>query len=133
MSDNNNGILMESQRPSRTTTGRAILLISNQMVVQLISDAQLPTLDGGNSSDTKVPQLSTRKERSLKFKEELIKKIETLVSILKRTPSINNSTLSMLMNGRVNQPRENSMIDLDSMLREISTSSQHFQIRDTSI
>jgi hypothetical protein len=123
---------MESQRPSRTTTGNLILLISNLTVDQLISDAQLPTQDGGNSSDTKVPQLSTRKERSLKFKEELIKKIEILVSTLKRTPSINNSTLSMLMNGRVNQPRENSMIDLDSMLREISTSSQHSQKEDTS-
>jgi hypothetical protein len=133
MSDNNNGILMEFQRPLRTTTGSHTQLISNQTVDHPISDVQLPIQDGGNSSDTKVPQLSTRKVKSLRFKEELMQKIETLVSTLKRMPSINNLTSSMLINGRVSQPRDNSMIDLDSMLRETSTSFQHFQIIDTLI
>jgi hypothetical protein len=53
----NSGILMEFQRPLRTTTGSHIHLISSQTVVHPISDALLPTQDGGNSSDTKVPQL----------------------------------------------------------------------------
>jgi hypothetical protein len=45
---------MRSQRPSRITTGSLTHLTSNQMVVQAISDVQLPTQDGGNSSNMKV-------------------------------------------------------------------------------
>jgi hypothetical protein len=59
----NNGTSMRSQRPSRTTTGRATHSISNLMEDLQMLDALLLTQDGGNSSDIKVPQLSTREER----------------------------------------------------------------------
>jgi hypothetical protein len=91
----NNGISMKSPRLSRITTGSHIPLISNLMVAQTTLDAQPLTQDGGKCSDTKVPQLSTRKERFWKFKEELTKKTETLVSILNPTKSTNNGTLFM--------------------------------------
>jgi hypothetical protein len=83
-------------------------------------DAQLLTLDGGNYSDTKELQLSTREERSWKSKVTLILNKEILESTLKRMASINNGTLSMLMNGRENQVKENSMKTSDSTLKEIS-------------
>jgi hypothetical protein len=102
----NNGTSMRSQRPSRTTTGRAIHLISNPMVDQPMSDAQLPTQDGGKCSDTKVPQSSMREERSWKFKETSIKRTETLVSTSNKMDFGNNGTLFMLMNGKENQERE---------------------------
>jgi len=50
--------------------------------------------------------LLMREERFWKFKVVSTKKTETLVSTLSKTKFINNGTLSMLMNGRVNQPRE---------------------------
>jgi len=109
MSEPNNGTSMKSLRLSRTTTGRLTHLISNPTEDQAISDALLPTQDGGRCSDTKVPQLSTRKERSWKSKAMLILKTETLVSIDNKMVSGNNGTLSTLMNGRENQERENSM------------------------
>lgn len=124
---------MESQRPSRTITGRATHWTSKVTEDHQTLDALLLTQDGGSSSDTKVPQLSTRKVRLLKSKVESIKKTETLVSTLKRMPSTNNLISSMLMNGKVSQLRDNSMIYLDSMLRETSTLYQHFQIEDTLI
>jgi hypothetical protein len=85
-----------------------------------MSDAPLPTQDGGRCSDTKVPQLSTRKERSWKSKVMLILKTETLASINNKTVSGNNGTLSTLMNGRENQEKESSMKTSDSMLKETS-------------
>jgi hypothetical protein len=48
-------------------------------VDQAISDVQLPTQDGGNSSDIRVPQLSMKEERLWKSLAMLTKKIETLV------------------------------------------------------
>jgi hypothetical protein len=72
---------MESQRPSRTTTGNLIHLTFNQMVDQPISDVPLPTQDGGKSSEHKVDSLSMREERFLKFKikkKPLMLKTETL-------------------------------------------------------
>jgi hypothetical protein len=48
---------MRSPRPSRTTTGRATHLIYNLTEAQATSDVPLPIQDGGNCSDTKVPQL----------------------------------------------------------------------------
>jgi hypothetical protein len=86
---------MVSPRPSRTTTGNLIHLTSKEMVAHPTSDVLLPTQDGGNSSDTKVPLSSMRKVRLLKFKVELTKRIETLESILKRMLSINNGISSM--------------------------------------
>jgi hypothetical protein len=74
-----NGISMRSQRPSRITTGSLTHLISNPMVDQTTSDVLPPTQDGGNFSDTKVPQLSTKRARSSKSKVVLTLKTETLV------------------------------------------------------
>jgi hypothetical protein len=88
----NNGTSMRSQRPSRTTTGRATHSISNPMVDQPMSDAQPPTQDGGKCSDTKVPQSSMREERSWKFKETSIKRTETLVSTSNKMDFGNNGT-----------------------------------------
>ena len=53
----NNGTSMESQRPSRTTTGSHTHLISNQTVDLAMSDVLPLTQDGGNSSDTKTVSL----------------------------------------------------------------------------
>jgi hypothetical protein len=44
-----------------------------------------------------------------------------------------NGILSMLINGRENQRRVNSMRDSDSMLKETSTLSHNFQTTDTLI
>jgi hypothetical protein len=51
----NNGSSMKSQRLSRITNGSLTHLTSKEMEHQLMSDVLLPTQDGGNSSDTKVP------------------------------------------------------------------------------
>jgi hypothetical protein len=124
---------MKSPRLSRTTTGNLTHLTSNQTVDQLTSDVLLPTQDGGNSSDIKVLKLSTRKVRLLKFKVNLITKTETLLLEIEITKSTNNGILSMLMNGRENQPKVNSTRDSGFMLKEISTLSQLLKIKDTSI
>jgi hypothetical protein len=47
----NNGTSMRSPRPSRTTTGSLTLSISNRTEDHPISDAQLPTQDGGKCLD----------------------------------------------------------------------------------
>jgi len=52
-----NGTSMEFQRPSRTTTGNLIHLISSLMVDPQTLDAQPLTLDGGKCSGIKVHQL----------------------------------------------------------------------------
>jgi len=131
--DNNSGSSMRSQRPSRTTTGSLTHLISNPMEDQPISDVQLPTQDGGNFSDTKEPQLSMRKERSLKSKVELTTKTEILESTLKRMPFTNNGISSILMNGKVSQRKENLTKDSECMLKETSILFQLYQIIDTLI
>jgi len=69
---------MESPRLSRVTFGKLIHLIFNPTEVQQISDVQPQIQDGGNSSDTEVLLLSMREEKSLKSKETLIKRTETL-------------------------------------------------------
>jgi hypothetical protein len=76
-----NGTSMESQRPSRTTTGNHTLWTFNQTVDQPISDVPLPTLDGGKSSELRKDSLSMIKERFLRFKikkKPLMLKTETL-------------------------------------------------------
>jgi hypothetical protein len=130
----NNGTSMKFQRPSRTTTGNHTHLTSNQMVTAATSDVLLLTQDGGNYSDTKDLKSSTREERFLKFKVELMLKTETSWLIAKTTKlSTNNGISSMLINGRENQLRDNSIRDSVSTLREISTLSQNFQTTDTLI
>jgi len=98
---------MRSPRPSKTTTGNLTHLISNPTEDQPTSDAQPLTQDGGNSSDIGVPLLSTRKARSLKLSAKLMVKTKTLVSLLKAMKFTNNGILSMSMNGRENQSKEN--------------------------
>jgi hypothetical protein len=59
----NNGILMECLKQSKTISGRLTLLTSKATVVQVTSDVQLPTLDGGSYSDIEATMLSMREER----------------------------------------------------------------------
>jgi hypothetical protein len=59
----NNGTSMESPRLSRITTGNHTHLISNQTVDQPMSDALLPTQDGGKCGDLKEDILSTIRVR----------------------------------------------------------------------
>jgi hypothetical protein len=51
----NNGSSMKSLRLSRITNGSLTHLTFKEMEHQLMSDVLLPTQDGGNFSDTKVP------------------------------------------------------------------------------
>jgi hypothetical protein len=110
-----------SLRPSRITTGNLTHLTSNPTVDQPTSDVLLPTQDGGNSSDTRELSLSTKEERFLTSVETLTKRTETLRSTTRMVDSTNNGTLFTLMNGRVNQRKENSMKITDSMSKEISS------------
>jgi hypothetical protein len=75
------------------------------------------TQDGGRCSDLKVLTLeaSIRRNSSM-FKELLIPK-EDISNVMRRRleRSINNGTLSMLTNGRVNQLRDNSTKSMDFM------------------
>ena len=66
-----NGTLMEYQRHSRIITGSHTLLTFNPTVDQPTSDVPLPIQDGGNSGELKEVILSTREERSLKFKTKI--------------------------------------------------------------
>jgi hypothetical protein len=52
MSELNNGTLMRSPRPSRTTTGSHTHSTSKVMEIAATSDAQQPTQDGGRCSTT---------------------------------------------------------------------------------
>jgi hypothetical protein len=128
----NNGTSMESQRPSRTTTGDPTLLTSNQTEDQAISDAPLPTQDGGNSSDMRVASLSMRKERLWKFKTKTLKlmlKTETSWSTTEAVISDNNGKSSMLTNTQ-SQRRESSMNNSVFTSKETSTLSQLYQVED---
>jgi hypothetical protein len=98
---------MRSPRQSRTTTGSLTHSTFNPTEDHLTSDVPLPIQDGGNSLNIRVPQLSTRKARSLKLLAKLMVKTETLVSTLKVMKFTNNGILYMLMNGRENQSKEN--------------------------
>ena len=118
----NNGSSMKSQRLSRITNGSLTHLTSKEMEHQLTLDAPLPTQDGGNSLDTKIHLSPMKKERSLRSKEILMLNKEISLWVTKQLPSINNGTLSMLMNGRENQERENSMKNSVSTLKDHSIS-----------
>jgi len=118
----NNGSSMKSQRLSRITNGRITHLTSKEMEHQLTLDAPLPTQDGGNSLDTKINLSPMKKERSLRFKEILMLNKEISLWVTKQLLSINNGTLSMLMNGRENQERENLMKNTVSTLKDHSIS-----------
>jgi hypothetical protein len=129
----NNGISMESLKLLRITYGRLTHLTFKATVDQIILDALLPTQDGGNFSDTKIPTLSTREERLSKFKVILIKRTGTLKSRIRTTESTNNGTLSMLTSGRENQVKESLTRSSDFTLKETSMSYLNSQTTDTSI
>jgi hypothetical protein len=98
-----------------------------------MSDALLPTQDGGNSGELKVDTLSMRRVRFLKFKTKtltLMLKIE--ISKLPTEEMIldNNGRSSMLMN-TLSQRRVNSMSNSAYLLKEISMLYQHYQVVDT--
>jgi hypothetical protein len=127
----NNGTLMKSPRLSRVNNGSHIHLISKEMVDQPMLDVQLQTADGGNSLRRKVPSSEiSRMLRYLMFKVELMesKRISLFIQLMEE--SINNGTLSTLMNGRVNQSRENSMKSSAFTLKETSTLCLNCQATD---
>jgi hypothetical protein len=73
----NNGSSMKSQRLSRTTNGSLTHLTFKEMEHQLTLDVLLPTQDGGNFSDIKVPLSLMKKEKSSRFKVMLMLNKET--------------------------------------------------------
>jgi hypothetical protein len=96
-------------------------LTSNPTVDQATSDVPLPTQDGGNSSDTKEPMLSTREEKFLKSKVTSTLRTETSVSTTQLEVFTKSGISSMLMNGKVNQEKENLTRSSASMLKDHST------------
>jgi hypothetical protein len=77
-----------------------------------------------------VLSLPTKEERSGMFKVDLIKRTETSLLTTSMERLTNNLMSYMLMNGRVNQPRDNSIQDSDSMLKDHSTLSQEWVSTD---
>jgi hypothetical protein len=79
------------------------------------------TPDGGNCSELMVPISEMREVNTLMFKDPLTLKEDTSNVMRPRVErSINNGTLSMLMNGRVNPPRESSTKNMACMSRDHS-------------
>jgi len=105
----NSGTSMRFQRPSRITTGSLTLLIFKETELLPTLDAQQLTQDGGSSSNIKMLLLSMRKAKSWKSQEMLILKTETSKLDPSMEESTSNGILSMLMNGRVSQEKENLM------------------------
>jgi hypothetical protein len=79
--------------------------------------------DGGNSGDTKVPILSTKKERSSMSQEPKMMKTETSLPGTSIRETTRNGTSSMLMNIQKSQPRVNSTKTSVSTLKDHSISS----------
>jgi hypothetical protein len=122
-------------RLSRTTTGSHTHSISNPTEDPPISDAQLPTQDGGNYSDSKEDTLSTKKERLLKSKIRnltLMLKTETSKLATEELILDNNGKSYMLMI-TLSQRRESSTNNSDSSLKETSSLSQQWEVEDISI
>jgi hypothetical protein len=78
-------------------------------------------LDGGKCGTEKDFSLPITTRRYLMFKVELIKKIDTSLLTTDTERLTSNSMSSMLMNGRENQPRDNSHQIMVSTLTEPST------------
>jgi hypothetical protein len=70
---------MKFQRPSDLRHGPTTPWKSNQTEDQPTSDAQQPTQDGGNCSDTKTTSSPMKEERLSQFKEDKTMRIETLL------------------------------------------------------
>jgi hypothetical protein len=130
-----NGDSMSRERQFTTCTGRTMSCKSIPMVdIHTLEPLLQSTPDGGRCSDLKehISEASVRRN-ILTFKELLIPKEDTSNAMKQRTErSINNGTLSTLINGRVNQPRVNSTKSLDFTSKDHSTSSQLWVLEDTS-
>ena len=79
----------------------------------------------------KEASLLMRKERFWKFNLTLMLNKEISLWVTKQLLSINNGTLSMLMNGKENQERENLMKNSVSTLKDHSISFQLWVNIDT--
>jgi hypothetical protein len=131
----NNTTSTRCQRLSDLNNGRTMQWKFNPTVDLTTSVSHLAsTLDGGNYSNSKKEHmLSIRKERLLKYQEDLITKTKTLSSVTK-IPRLNrDGKSSMLMSIQLNQLKENSTRNSVSMLREISTLYLHWIHTDISI
>jgi len=82
---------------------------------------QASTQDGGNCSDTKITWLSMIKERSSKYKEELMLRTETSLWQTKMARHNKDGKSFMLMSIKTSQLRDNSTRSSDFTLRETST------------
>jgi len=91
MSQHNNTSSIMLIRLSDLNSGRTMPWKSNPTADQptFISHQAL-TQDGGNSSNIKMVTLLTRKQRSLKFKETLMLRIETSLLETRMVRSISN-------------------------------------------
>jgi len=78
-----------------------------------------------------VHSLSTREERSWMSKEMLMARTKTFKYGTSMVNSTNNGMLSILMNGRENQAKENSMKTSDSMSKDHSTLFHRWLLTDT--
>jgi hypothetical protein len=117
-----NSSLMVLKSLFKVTTGRTTVSQSKETVETATSELK-PTAhqDGGNSGDTKVPILLTKKERSSMSQEVKMTRTETSLLGTDTTVSTNNGTSSTPMNTQLNQSRENTMKTSVSMLKETST------------
>jgi hypothetical protein len=79
-----------------------------------------PTQDGGKCSEWRANTLPTREERLCTSTKILIRRANISMLVRERTIFHTNGTLSMLINGREIQEKENSTRDSVSMFKEIS-------------
>ena len=123
MSLHNNSTSIKLQRPSDLNNGKTMLWKFNPMEDQQILDSpQVSHQDGGNSSSMMELSSPMKKERLWTFQVTLMLNKETSKSTRSTEKQTSNGMSSMLMNGRVNLSRENSMKNLVYTLKEISTS-----------
>jgi hypothetical protein len=126
------GSSMELIRLSETTTGRTMPWSSNLMVVDNTSKSQVEsTQDGGRCGEMKLHSLSMIKERYLISKVVLILKADIFSPGTSMERLTSNGKLSMLTSIQKNQRRENSMKNLDFMLKDHSTLFLNYQNTDT--
>jgi len=124
-----NGDSMREPRPSSTSTGRTTSWKSTETEDIHTSDQQLQsTQDGGNCSELRELTLEPLRRMwtsTSTFKVLLILKEDTSNAMKPRTEeSINNGISSTLINGRVNQLRDNSTKSTDFTSKDHSMLSQ---------
>jgi hypothetical protein len=100
-----------------------------------ISDALLPTQDGGKSSDIKEDTLLTKNLRSLKSKIRMrILMLRTETSKLPTEETIlDNNGRSFMLTSTLNQRKESSTSTSDFSLKETSILPQQWEVEDMSI